>query len=117
MLRRKILGLVTAGAVALSTASCSTTQTTDFLAQVQADAAQACLFVPTIATILAVAAALGIPAASIAGAAIQTVANAICAKVPPPASAQFRALAPQGGGPARTVSVLGNIPINGWRTH
>jgi hypothetical protein len=96
---------------------CSTVQVTDFLKLVQADAATACLFVPTIDTILAVAAALGIPATGIAGAAIDTVAKAICAQVPPPASARFKALAPQGGGPAQTVAVIGGIPINGWKVH
>ena len=116
-MRRKILGLVTAGAVALSTVGCSTTQITDFLGQVQADTASACAFVPTINTILAVAAALGFAPASIAGAAIQTVASAICQQVPPPASARYQALSPRGVGPARTVSTFGNIPITGWRTH
>ncbi len=96
---------------------CSSVQITNFLAQVQADAAAACQFVPTIDTILAVAAALGIPASSIVGAAVDTVAQAICRQVPPPASARFRALAPQGQGPARAVGAFNGIQINGWRTH
>jgi hypothetical protein len=95
---------------------CSTTQITNFLGQVQADAAAACLFVPTIDTILAVASALGIPLTNIAGAAVNTVANAICSQVPPPASARFKSLSPQGGGPAKTVGNFNGIPINGWRS-
>jgi hypothetical protein len=96
---------------------CSSVQITSFLAQVQADAASLCLFVPTIDTILNVAAALGIPATGIAGAAINTVAAAICSQVPPPASARFRSLAPQGGGPAKTVGNVNGVQVNGWRTH
>ena len=115
-IRQRIFGLVTASAVALS-AGCSTTQITDFLKQVQADTAQACLFVPTIDTILAVAAALGIPAAGIFGPAISTVASAICSQVPPPVSAKYRALAPLNGGAAKTAGSVNGVPINGWRTH
>jgi hypothetical protein len=113
-MRKMLLTCTTAMFIGLG--GCSTTQITDFLKLVQADAAQTCLFVPTIDTILAVAAALGIPAAGIAGAAIDAVAKAICSQVPQPSSAQFRALAPQGGGPARTVGTFGGVPINGWKT-
>lgn len=111
MMRKTILALP----LALSLAGCTTTQVTDFLKQVQAAAAQACLFVPTIDTILSVATALGIPWTAVVGPAINTVANAICSQVPPPASAAYRSLLPQGG-PAKTIGVYNNIPINGWRT-
>ena len=97
-------------------AGCSTTQITDFLGQVQADAAAACLFVPTIETILAVAQSLGFAPAAIGGAAIQTVANAICSQVPKPASARFRALPLRGIGPAVNVGNFNGVQINGWRT-
>ncbi len=101
--------------VFLSVAGCSTVQVTSFLAQVQAATAQACLFVPTIETILAVAQALGIPAVGIVGGAIGTVAGAICKQVPPPASARYKTLLPQGGGPAKTIGTVNGIAINGWR--
>jgi hypothetical protein len=113
MMMRKMLMTVI---MVISLGACSTTQVTDFLKTVQAVTAQTCMFVPTIDTIIAIAAALGIPVAGIAGAAIDTVARAICNKVPPPASAQYRALAPLNGGAARTVNSVGGIPINGWRT-
>jgi hypothetical protein len=96
---------------------CTTAQVTDFLKQVQAASAQACLFVPTIDTILSVATSLGIAWTAIVGGAIKTVAGAICSQVPPPASDEYRSLSPQGGGPAKTVGILNDIPINGWRTH
>ncbi len=113
-MRKFLMSTMLAGTVALG--GCSTTQITEFLGQVQADTAAACAFVPTVSTILAVAAALGFAPASIAGAAIQTVANAICSKVPPPASARYRALSPRGIGPANTVGIIGNAPVSGWRT-
>ncbi len=116
MIRSKVLGMVTAGAVALSAAGCTTTQVTNFLAQVQADTAQACKFVPTIQTILAVAQSLGFAPAAIAGAVVTTVANKICSQVPSPASARYQALAPVNGGAARTVAVTDGVRINGWRT-
>ncbi len=115
-IRQKILGMVTASAVALSAAGCTTTQVTNFLAQVQADTAQACKFVPTIATILAVAQSLGFAPAAIAGAVVATVAGKICSQVPPPTSARYQALAPVNGGAARTVAVDNGVRINGWRT-
>ena len=96
---------------------CTTTQVTDFLAQVQATTAQVCLFVPTIETILAVAASLGIPVTAIVGGAIGTVATAICSQVPPPASARYHALFPRGAGPARTIGNVNGIVINGWRVY
>ena len=95
---------------------CSSVQITNFLGQVQAAAAQACLFVPTIDTILAIASSLGIPATGIVGGAVNTIARAICSQVPPPTSVRYRALAPQGG-PAKTIGTFQNVPINGWRTH
>ncbi len=105
----------TALAGGLMVGGCSTTQVTDFLSQVQADAAAVCLFVPTIDTILAVASALGIPVTGIVGSAVHTVASAICAQVPPPASAQFKALFPRGAGPARTIGNVNGIVVSGWR--
>jgi hypothetical protein len=116
MLRRKILGILTAGAVALG--GCTTTQITGFLGQVQAAAAQACQFVPTIDTILAIAGSLGFAPATAAAGAVTAVASVICSKVPPPVSAQYKALAPlRAGGPASTAGTINGVPINGWRTH
>ncbi len=103
----------TALAGGLMVGGCTTTQVTNFLAQVQADAASVCLFVPTIDTVLAVATALGIPWGSIVGGAVSTVANAICSQVPPPASAAYRSLNARGG-PAKTIGIYNNVPINGW---
>jgi hypothetical protein len=65
--------------------------------------------VPTIATILSLFNA-GI-ATTVGG-----LATAICASVPPPASAKFSALPRYGAGPAVTTGNIGTIPINGWRT-
>ena len=110
---RKLL-MSTAVACSVMLGACSTTQVTNFLAQVQADTAAACLFVPTIDTILAVAQSLGFAPAAIAGAAITTVANAICSQVPPPASAKYRALAKQGG-PAKGIGSVNGVQISGWR--
>jgi hypothetical protein len=95
---------------------CTTTQLTDFLGKVQAAAAQACHFVPTIDTVLAIAASLGFAPAVAAAGAINAVAAAVCSQVPPPASAQFRSLPLRGVGPAVTVGTIGGIPVNGWRT-
>lgn len=111
---RKFL-LAATVACGVTVGGCSTVQVTDFLAQVQASTAQACLFVPTIETILAVAQALGIPAVGIVGSAIGTVANAICQQVPPPASARYKALLPRGTGPAKTVGSVNGVVVNGWR--
>ncbi len=94
---------------------CSTVQVTNFLSQVQSATATACAFVPTLDTILNVAAALGIPAAGITGAAINTIAGVICQQVPPPASARFRSLATPGG-PAHAVGSVNGVVIQGWRT-
>lgn len=116
-MRRKVLGILTAAAVAISTAGCTTTQVTNFLGQVQQAAAIACKFVPTIDTVLAVAGSLGFAPATAAAGAVNAVAAAICASVPPTTSARYRALAPQGLGPARTIGNIGGIPINGWRTN
>ncbi len=93
---------------------CAGTQITDFLGKVQADAAAACAFIPTVDTVLAVATALGIPWGTIAGAAINTIANVICSQIPPPASAQYRSLNTQRG-PAKTAAIYNGVPINGWR--
>lgn len=112
---RKLL-LTCTTAMFLGLAGCTTTQVTDFLGQVQADAAAACLFVPTIETILNVAASLGIPVTAIVGSAVNTVASAICAQVPPPSSARYLRLNPTGVGPAVNIGTLGGVPINGWRT-
>mgnify|MGYP001596476335 CR=1 FL=1 len=96
-------------------AGCSTVQVTNFLSQVQSATATACAFVPTLDTILNVAAALGIPAAGITGAAINTIANVICHQVPPPASARYRSLATPGG-PAQAIGSVNGVVIQGWRT-
>jgi hypothetical protein len=108
MIRRKILGVLTAGAVAISTTGCSTTQIQNietFIGQVQADAAQVCKFVPTVATIISLVNA-GI------GQVVGAVVMAICNSVPPPTSAQYRALPLRsGGGPPVTVAP----GIAGWR--
>jgi hypothetical protein len=96
--------------VAASLAGCTTTQVTDFIGQVQADAAIACKFVPTVATILAFFNA-GV------GATVGSVTAAICAAIPPPASARYLALPryKTGGVPA-IVGSVGQIPVIGWRT-
>lgn len=113
-MRKMLMSSVTV--VFLTLAGCTTTQVTDFLKLVQADTAVACMFVPTIDTILAVAAALGIPATAIIGGAITTVANAICSQVPPPASAKYQALAPVNSGAAKLAGTFNGVPITGWRT-
>ncbi len=109
IMRRKILGVLTAAAVAMSTASCSTTQIGNietFIGQVQADAALVCKFVPTVATIISVVNA-GI------GQVVGAVVMAICNAVPPPTSAQYRALPLRSGGGAAIQVAPG---IAGWRT-
>ncbi len=111
-MRKWLVSTALAGSLVIG--GCSTMQVTNFLGQVQAATASACLFVPTIDTILAVAGALGIPATAIAGAAINTIANTICSKVPPPSSARYKSLSPQGG-PAKTIGTVNGIFINGWR--
>ena len=123
-IRRKILGIATAGAVAMSSAACTTTQITSFIGQVQADAAVACAFVPTVDTILAIAASLGFAPAAAAAGAIQAVTAVICSKIPPSASARYQAIMPRrAGGPASSVGPVIVVPgqppitINGWRTH
>lgn len=111
-MRKAFLSLTTAAFLGL--AGCTTTQVTDFLKQVQAVTAATCLFVPTIDTILAVANALGIPYTGIVGGAIDTISHAICSQVPPPASANFKAL-PRLGGAAVVTGSLNGVPIKGWR--
>ena len=103
-MRKTVMAVV----LSLSLAGCTTTQITDFIGQVQADTAVACKFIPTVATILAFFNA-GI------GATVGTVAAAICATIPPPASAKFQAI-PLRGHPAATVAVFSTIPVTGWRT-
>lgn len=112
-MRKFLMTSLTAAMIGLG--GCTTTQVTDFLKLVQAATATTCKFVPTIDTILSVATALGIPWTAIVGGAIGTVANAICSQVPPPSTAAYRSLLPQGG-PAKTIGTYQNIPINGWRT-
>ncbi len=87
---------------------CTTLQITDAIGQIQAYTAVACKFIPTVATILAFLNA-GI------GTAVGTVGAAICAAVPPPATARYQAL-PLRGHPAASVSVVSGIPVTGWRT-
>jgi outer membrane lipoprotein SlyB len=99
-------------AAALSLGGCSTlnTQTANFLGEVQAFAAQAFKFVPDIATILALYNA-GI------GTSVGAIGTAVCALVPPPASARYKALAPhQAGVVPSTIGTIGNVVISGWRT-
>jgi hypothetical protein len=109
-MRKFLLSIVVATTVTLG--GCGTTQVQQietFIGQVQADAALVCKFVPEVSTIIAlVNSGIG----QVVGAVVQAVCNAI----PPPASAQFRALHFRGLGPAVTVSTVGNIPISGWRT-
>jgi hypothetical protein len=113
-MRKMLLGCTTALFIL---GGCTTTQVTTFLGQVQADAASACLFVPTIDTILAVAAELGFSPAMAAAAAVNSVTSAICSQVPPPSSARYGTLAPlKAGGPASTVGTVGGVVVNGWRT-
>ncbi len=112
-MRKAFITFTTAAFLGL--AGCTTTQITDFLAQVQSATAAACMFVPTITTILAVAQALGVPTGAI-GVGVGIVADAICKQVPPPASARYRALAHRGVGPAQRVGVIGGVGIDGWRT-
>ena len=111
-IRQRIFGLVTATAVAFSATGCSTLNpgTATFLGEIQAFTAQACKFVPTIATIVAIFNA-GI-ATGVGG-----IATAICASLPPPTSAQFHNLHKYGLSPVPShASDIGNLPINGWRT-
>lgn len=89
-------------------------QTANFLAQVQSFTAQACKFIPTIDTILAIFNA-GIATT------VGTIATTVCAAVPPVATVRYRALPRAGtGAPAMAVgsvrSQIGNVVINGWRT-
>ncbi len=86
---------------------CTTLQITTAIGQIQAYTAVACKFIPTVATILAFLNA-GI------GTAVGTVGAAICAGVPPAASARYQAL-PLRGHPAAAVSVVSGIPVTGWR--
>ena len=91
-------------------AGCTTTQITDAIGQIQAYTAVACKFIPTVATILAFLSA-GI------GSAVGTIGAAICASVPPVASARYQALPHyRAGGPAVVAGQAGNIPVIGWRT-
>jgi hypothetical protein len=104
MLKRMVL------IATLALGGCTTAQVTSFIGQVQADAAIACKFVPTVATILAFFNA-GI------GATVATVTAAICAAVPQPSSSKWLALPRYGaGGPPVYTGNVGNIPIIGWRT-
>lgn len=113
-MRRLFISSVTAAAIVLG--GCSTTQVTDFLGQVQAAAAVACKFVPTIDTILSIAAALGFAPATAAAGAVTAVSSAICSQVPPPASAAYGRLPLKGVGPAVSVGKVGGVAVNGWRT-
>ena len=113
-MRKMLLGCTTALFII---GGCTTTQVTSFIGQVQAAAATACLFVPTVDTILAVAAQLGFSPAMVAEAAVNAVTSAICSQVPPTSSARYRTLAPlKTGGPATTVGTIGGVTVNGWRT-
>lgn len=118
---KKILGLVTAAALALAGCTNSSgtntvpttldTLTTTFLADVQAAAADACKVVPTIASIASIFNA-GI------GTTVASIASAVCAVSPAPASARFGALPTAGSGGA--AAVLGTIPstniqVTGWK--
>jgi hypothetical protein len=88
---------------------------------VQSWAATVCGIIPTAKSILDVIAGFGISVASIGSVGLQLVQQAICAAVPPPASARFRSIplrgvsaAPGPIGPAPTPA--GPVPVNGWRT-
>lgn len=106
---RKMLSICTIGSLALL-GGCTTMQITSVIGQIQAYTAVACKFIPTVATILAFLNA-GI------GTAVGTVGAAICASVPPPASAKFQALPHyRAGGPAVVAGQAGNIVVTGWRT-
>lgn len=98
--------------LALSLGACSTAQVQqaeDFIGKVQAYAAQACHFIPEVATIVSIW-------NSVAGATVAGVGGAICAAVPPPASARYKALNLKGAGPAVQTGIIGGIPVTGWRT-
>ncbi len=101
---------VMAIAMCLSLMGCTTTQITDFIGQVQADAAIACRFIPTVATVLAFF-NVGI------GATVASVTAAICAGVPQPSSAKYQALPHYRTSSIPAVSgTVNNIPVIGWRT-
>lgn len=107
-MRKLLIALV----ASVSLASCSTTQVQQaeaFIGQVQTYAAQVCHFVPEVATIVAIWNAT-------AGATVAGVGGAICALVPPPASARYKALPLKDVGPPQQVGVIGGITISGWRT-
>lgn len=87
---------------------------------VQAWAASVCHIIPTAKSILDVIASFGISVASIGAVALQTIENAICAAVPPPASRRYAAIPLHG---AAKSAFIGNAPtpkgpvaVNGWRT-
>lgn len=104
---RKMLLIIT---MFVGLAGCTTTQITSFIGQVQADAAIACKFIPTVATILAFF------NASI-GATVSSVTAAICSAVPPPASAKYQALPHyRTTGIPAVAGTVTNIPVIGWRT-
>lgn len=79
-------------------AMCSTTDVGDLIAKVQAATTQACSFVPTAETILAIFATNN-PALSNAAA----IASAICG-----------AVAPHTGGKLATEVTVGGVPVHGY---
>ena len=111
MFRKALIAAVAAG----SLAGCSTAQftqldtiTTSFIASVQSEAALACKIIPTVDSIVSIFnAAIGQTAGAIAA--------IVCAASPPPASARFRALPPQGYSPVVIGKTPGGIVISGWR--
>ena len=109
---RKFL-LSSAMVVAITLGGCGTTQVQQietFIGQVQAYAAQVCKFVPDVATIISLV-------NSGVGLVVGAVGQAVCNAIPPPASAQFRALPLRGSGPAVVVGNSGSVPVSGWRTN
>jgi hypothetical protein len=123
MLTRRTL---LASAATIPIVGCSTTGTIQQQIQqvidtIQAYAAQACGIIPTVKSILDIAAAFGVPLASVGAVALQTVEQAICASVPPKSSARFARipLRTAGSAPGRIGNAptpIGPVVVNGWRT-
>ena len=114
-MRKLFLALALSGSLGL--ASCTTpitaSQEAQFIAEVQAGAAAACKVVPTVAAILGVFNV-------VVGASVSAVVTAICAAVPPPASARYGAIHRLGAGSASYIGVTTvgthTVAVTGWRT-
>lgn len=99
------------GVMAIGLSGCATLSqnTVNFINQVEQITAQACKFIPEAVVILNIF-------NSGVGTTVNAVANAICAAVPPPASAKFRSLPRFATGmPPVVVGNSNGVQIIGWR--